>query len=308
MPQPITQLSQLPEGLTTRPLQKSDAHAVFVLMAAQEQEDIGEVAIEEADIVSDWARPSHDLGARSVGVFDGETLVAYAELMGTDRADTSVLPSHRGRGIGTWLAHWLQDLGRRVGSGVIGMPVPQGSPGDRLLEDLGFRVRWTSWVLRLPEDATIPERDLPDGYVVRTAEPGELRAAHDVLEDAFLEWSERYRESFEDFTAATSGRPGFEPWNLRVVLDPTGDVVGASLVLVSDNGTTGYVDRLAVRRDQRNRGIAQALLVDSFAQARAHGTSTSELSTDTRTGALGLYERVGMVAVTTWVNRGIDLA
>ena len=298
----------LPAGLTTRPLQKSDAHAVFVLMAAQEQEDIGEVAIEESDIVSDWARPSHDLGARSVGVFDGETLVAYAELMGADRADTSVLPSHRGRGIGTWLAHWLQDLGRRLGSGVVGMPVPQGSPGDRLLEDLGFRVRWTSWVLKLPEGATIPERDLPAGYTIRTAEPGELRAAHAVLEDAFLEWSVRDRESFEDFEAATTGRPGFEPWNLRVVLDPDATVVGVSVVLVSDNGSTGYVDRLAVRRDQRNRGLAQALLVDSFAQARAHGTSTSELSTDSRTGALGLYERVGMVAESIWVNRAIDVA
>ncbi len=298
----------LPAGLTTRPLQKSDAHAVFVLMAAQEQEDIGEVAIEESDIVSDWARPSHDLGARSVGVFDGETLVAYAELMGADRADTSVLPSHRGRGIGTWLAHWLQDLGRRLGSGVVGMPVPQGSPGDRLLEDLGFRVRWTSWVLKLPEGATIPERDLPAGYAIRTAEPGELRDAHAVLEDAFLEWSVRDRESFEDFEAATTGRPGFEPWNLRVVLDPDATVVGVSVVLVSDNGSTGYVDRLAVRRDQRNRGLAQALLVDSFAQARAHGTSTSELSTDSRTGALGLYERVGMVAESIWVNRAIDVA
>jgi len=107
-------MPDLPEGLTTRPLQRSDAHDVFVLMAAQEQEDIGHVAIEEADIVSDWAKPSHDLGARSVGVWDGDTLVAYAELMGADRADTSVLPSHRGRGIGTWLAHWLVDLGRSV--------------------------------------------------------------------------------------------------------------------------------------------------------------------------------------------------
>ena len=293
----------LPAGLTTRPLEKTDAHAVFVLMAAQEQEDIGEVAIEEADIVSDWAKPSHDLGARSVGVFEGDTLVAYAELMGADRADTSVLPSHRGRGIGTWLAHWLQDLGRRRGSTVIGMPVPQGSPGDVLLEHLGYRVRWTSWVLKLPEGATIPDRDLPDGYVVRTAEPDELRAAHDVLE-----WSVRDREPFEDFAAATTGRPGFEPWNLRVALDPAGEVVGVSLVLVSDNGTTGYVDRLAVRRDQRNRGLAQALLVDSFARAREHGTTTSELSTDSRTGALSLYERVGMVPTSTWVNRGIDLS
>ena len=301
-------MPQLPDGLTTRPLQKSDSHAVFVLMAAQEQEDIGEVAIEEADIVSDWAKPSHDLGARSVGVFDGDTLVAYAELMGVDRADTSVLPSHRGRGIGTWLAAWLLDLGRSIGSSVVGMPVPQGSPGDRLLEELGFRVRWTSWVLKLPAGASIPHRDLPDGYVVRTAEPGELRAAHDVLEDAFLEWSVRDRETFEDFEASTTGRPGFEPWNLRVALDPDGAVVGVSLVLVSDNGSTGYVDRLAVRRDQRNRGLAQALLVDSFAQAREHGAMTAELSTDSRTGALPLYERVGMVAESIWVNRAMELA
>ena len=301
-------MPQLPDGLTTRPLQKSDSHAVFVLMAAQEQEDIGEVAIEEAEIVCDWATPSHDLGARSVGVFDGDTLVAYAELMGVDRADTSVLPSHRGRGIGTWLAAWLLDLGRSIGSSVVGMPVPQGSPGDRLLEELGFRVRWTSWVLKLPAGASIPHRDLPDGYVVRTAEPGELRAAHDVLEDAFLEWSVRDRETFEDFEASTTGRPGFEPWNLRVALDPDGAVVGVSLVLVSDNGSTGYVDRLAVRRDQRNRGLAQALLVDSFARAREHGAMTAELSTDSRTGALPLYERVGMVAESIWVNRAMELA
>ena len=307
MRQHTLRMPDLPAGLTTRPLEKTDAHAVFVLMAAQEQEDIGEVAIEEADIVSDWAKPSHDLGARSIGVWDGDTLVAYAELMGADRADTSVHPSHRGRGIGTWLAHWLQDLGRRVGSSVIGMPVPQGSPGDRLLEELGFEVRWTSWVLKLPEGATNPDRELPEGYVVRTAGPDDLRAAHDVLEDAFLEWSVREREPFEDFAAATSGRPGFEPWNLRVAVDPEGTIVGVSLVLVSDNGTTGYVDRLAVRRDQRNRGLAQALLVDSFAQARARGTSTSELSTDSRTGALGLYERVGMVPTSVWVNRAVDL-
>ncbi len=300
-------LPDLPHGLTTRPLEKTDAGAVHRLMAAQEMADIGEVAIEEADIVSDWARPSHDLGSRSVGVLDGDELVAYAELMGVDRADTAVAPSHRGRGIGTWLAHWLQDLGRRVGSPVIGMPVPQGSPADRLLEQLGYRVRWTSWVLKLPEGATIPERELPAGHVVRTARPDELRAAHDVLEDAFLEWSVREREAFEDFEAATTGRPGFEPWNLRVAVDDRGTVVGVSLVLVSDNGTTGYVDRLAVRRDQRGRGLAQALLVDSFAQARAHGTTTSELSTDSRTGALGLYERVGMVTTSIWVNRAIDL-
>ena len=106
---------------------------------------------------------------------------------------------------------------------------------------------------------------------------------------------------------ATVGRPGFEPWNLRVVVDADGAVVGVSLVLVSDNGSTAFVDRLAVRKDQRHRGLAQALLVDSFALAREHGTSTAELSTDSRTGALPLYERVGMVPTSVWVNRAVDL-
>jgi mycothiol synthase len=297
----------LPADLTTRPLEAADSAAVHELIAAQERHDIGTVEIEEEDLIAEWQRPSYDLAGSSVAVLEGDRIVAYGELMGADRYDVAVHPDVRGRGIGTWLAHWLVDLGRTLGSPVIGMPVPQGSPGDRLLEDLGFRVRWTSWVLKLPEGASIPERDLPDGYTVRTAEPGELRAVHDVLEDAFLEWSVRDREPFEDFEAATIGRPGFEPWNLRVAVDLDGAVVGVSLVLVSDNGATGFVDRLAVRKDQRNRGLAQALLVDSFARAREHGATTAELSTDSRTGALPLYERVGMVAESVWVNRGLDL-
>ncbi len=64
---------------------------------------------------------------------------------------------------------------------------------------------------------------------------------------------------------------------------------------------------LAVRRDRRGLGLARALLADAFATARAHGATRSELSTDTRTGALGLYERVGMQVRSTWVHRATDL-
>ena len=69
-----------PEGLTARPLTTADARAVFEVMAAQELADIGMVEIEEADIVSDWARPSFDVAASTVGVFEGDRLVAYAEV------------------------------------------------------------------------------------------------------------------------------------------------------------------------------------------------------------------------------------
>ncbi len=295
----------LPDGLVARPLVLADARAVYEVMAAQEQHDLGEVVIEEADIVGDWQRPSYDVSAGTVGVFDGETLVAYAELSGNDRGDAAVHPDYRGRGIGTALAGWMQGRGRAVGSTVVGMPVPIGSAGDRLLEALGYRIRWESWELELPEGATVPARDLPVGYTLREATPDDYEACWTVLEDAFLEWSVRDREPLDDFLARTVGRPGFEPWHLRLVADGTGAVVGVTYV--HPFGTQGYVDRIATRKDQRGQGIAQAMLVDAFAVARAHGALTSSLNTDSRTGALGLYEKVGMTVYRTWVNRGIAL-
>ena len=59
--------------------------------------------------------------------------------------------------------------------------------------------------------------------------------------------------------------------------------------------TTAFIARLATAKEQRGQGLAQALLVDAFAVGREHGALRSELSTDSRTGALGLYEKVGMV-------------
>ena len=67
----------------------------------------------------------------------------------------------------------------------------------------------------------------------------------------------------------------------------------------------GFIPRLATRRDQRGRGLAQALLVDSFRESPRARCEGLELSTDSRTGALALYEKVGMVVTSTWVNRGI---
>ena len=295
----------LPAGLTTRPLTRADSTAVYEVIAEQELVDVGEVEIEEADIIGDWQRPGHDLSTRSIGVFEGDRLVGYAEVMGADRGDAAVHPDQRGRGIGTWLAHWMQDAARRQGSTVVGMPVPQGSAGDRLLESLGYHVRWHSWVLELPTGARIPERPLPEGYVVRAATEAEHEAAWTVQEDAFLEWSVRERDPFESWQATTTQRPGFEPWNLRVVVDPTGDVV--AMAVVQQGSECAFIARLATRKDQRGRGLAQALLVDAFAVAAEHGATRSELSTDSRTGALGLYEKVGMQVTSVWVNRAVDL-
>jgi len=295
----------LPHGLTTRPLAFDDAAAVTAILATEQLRDLGLVSIEEADVVADWRRPSFDLAGRTVAVLDGGELVGCAELTGPDRAHAGVAPAHHGRGIGTFLAAWLREKARSVGSAVVGMPVPEDSPGDRLLASLGYHVRWTSWLLALPEGRTVEPQPLPAGYRVREALESDHRALWTVVEDAFLEWSVRERQSFEDFSAQVMGRPGFEPWNLRVVEDGTGEVVGAAVVHLS--GDVGYVDKVAVRRDRRGQGLARALLADAFEQARERGATRSELATDSRTGALGLYRRVGMELTAVWVNRAVEL-
>jgi mycothiol synthase len=295
----------LPAGLTARPLQRDDAHAVYEVMAVQEAADLDEVMIEEADIVSDWSPSSFDIAGSTIGIFDGDRLVAYGEVGTSGRCDAAVDPAYRGHGIGTAVAHWMQDNARSRGIAEIGMPVPEGSAGDRLLAALGYRIRWESWGLSLLDGATVPERDLPGGYVVREADPSEYDQVWQVQEDAFLEWSDRDRESFDDWRASVVGRPGFEPWNLRVVVDPSGTVV--AMAWVQFGMETAFISKLATRKDQRGRGLAQALLVDSFRVGQDHGAQRSELSTDSRTGALSLYEKVGMVVTSTWVNRGLVL-
>jgi GNAT superfamily N-acetyltransferase len=298
----------LPEGLTSRVLTMDDARAVFDLAAAQEMVDVGKVEIEPADIVSDWSRPSWDVATHTIGVFDGDRMVAYGEITGHDRGDAAVHPDYRGRGLGTAVAGWMQQTAKDLGGTGYGSPVPQGSAGDRLLEKLGYRIRHTSWVLALPAGTQIQHRDLPEGYRIREASPDEYREVQDVLEEAFLEWSVREREPYDDFHAAVIGRPGFEPWNLRVVTDTAGTIVGVALVIMAGEAADeAYIDRLAVRRDQRHRGLAQALLVDAFARGREHGAVRSALSTDSRTGALSLYEKVGMVVGDVWVNRAIGV-
>ena len=299
-------------GWAVRALRLGDAPAVAAAMSASELHDLGEVGIEEADIVSDWQRPSFDVGESTVGVFTpGGDLAAYAEHPGHDRYDATVRPAYRGRGLGTALARWVVAHARRVGASTVGMPVPQGSDGERLLRGLGFSERWTSWTLRLPPDVRIERPQLPDGRRIRNATSTQDRiAAYDVLEDAFLEWSVREKATYDDFAAQTYQRPGFADWHMRIVCRDTADgedVVAAVFSVVDTNHGSVYVDRLGVRADARRQGHARALLADVFAIGREHGATGFELSTDSRTGALGLYTGLGMEVTSTWINLAVAL-
>ncbi len=301
-----TALAGLPAGLQTRALRSTDAEAVYEVVRVAEEHDLGEALIEVEDIVSDWQRPSFDLSADSLGIFDRHGLAGFAEVAHGSRAEVDVHPGHRGRGIGTVLVGWCEQRAREMGALRVGQTVAaRNEDAQTLLRARGYEPLWTSWVLTLrPEDEITGGGTTPTGVTVRAYQPGEERAVHGVIEDAFNEWPNRDPTSFEDWAATVLGRPGFEPWHL-LVAETDGNILGACFLGVS--GDNVWVNQLAVRHDQRRRGLARALLVEAFRSGRAHGAGTAELSTDSRTGALGLYEHVGMRVTETFVHLALDL-
>lgn len=298
----------LPAGLTARPLTLADLDVAYAVYAADELADAGILAIERDDLAGDWARPSFDLTSDSIGVFEGGLLLGAAEVTrGGVRAEGAVLPAARGRGIGTWLATWTEGRATQLRSPTVGQNTPGGSTADLFLAGRGYRAAHTAWVLELPGGREVPARDLPLGYVFSTADDDRRRrAAHRVVQEAFGEWEGHDPETFDDWAATTVLRPGTQPWQLRLVEDAVGEVVGVAFTILDSTGC-GYLHQLAVDRGHRGRGLAQALLADGFGRARAHGATRSELSTDSRTGALDLYLKVGMQVIQTWTFRRCDL-
>ena len=132
---------------------------------------------------------------------------------------------------------------------------------------------------------------MPPGYALRPLGPGDERAAYGVIDRAFAEWPDREGGSFEDWSATSLGRPGFEPSLLTLAWH--GETpVGAALLVIE--GDEGWIDQLAVAREHRGRGLARALLQHAFGEIWRRGLRQAGLGTDSRTGARGLYEHVGM--------------
>jgi GNAT superfamily N-acetyltransferase len=297
----------LPAGLQARSLAPTDAVSVYRLIAASELEELGEALIDLEDIEGDWKRPSLDFERDTLGVFEGDQLVAAVELSASGRSQADVHPQYRGRGLGAYLIVWTEQRTRELGGHRIGQTVPAtNEPAIALFRSRGYEHKHTSWVLKLaPNDEIRGDGTPPPGVVVRPYEPGEERAAYQVVEDAFNEWPDRPPTSYEDWAAPVLGRPGFQPWHLLVAAEGD-DLLGVCNVMVS--GTSVWVNELAVRADQRGRGLGRVLLVAAFREGRARGATWAELSTDSRTGALGLYQHVGMSVTDTFQHWALDLS
>jgi mycothiol synthase len=283
----------LPEAYRDRPATKDDLEAVTGLVAAYERDVLREVLIETEDVAADWRRPSFDLSGDCVLVFEGSSLVGHGELFVPDRrAEVNVHPAHRGVGLGTWLLGWTERRSLEAGAPYVRQTVSdEDTGGAAMLGARGYAAQHTAWILEIdvPERPTV---QTPAGIVIRDFDPGsDDREVYRVVEDAFNEWPDREPTTFDDWAARVIHREGFEPWMLPVALD--GDaIVGVATLIPSPD--SGWVQYLATKASHRHRGIARALLQHAFGLLHDRGLRTCGLSTDSRTGALSLYERLGM--------------
>ena len=113
-----------------------------------------------------------------------------------------------------------------------------------------------------------------------------------MVRDAFAEWDDTPERTLAGWQAQNLERPNVDPSAFRVATYRGGEVVGCCIVF--DSADEAWVSQLAVARPHRGKGIAQQLLADAYAAARDRGLPHAGLSTDTRTGALDLYLRLGM--------------
>ena len=292
-------MSELPPGLHCAPLGPGDRAAVTSLWRACEVHDDGEALFTEEDFIVTMQRPSLDVARHTIGVRAGEALVAQAVMLGERDVFACVAPAHRGLGIGRWLLDWTQAAGRAAGYAVTSQSVSvRNATAIALLEGDGYDARWSAWIFDV-EHARAPDPPLlPPGYAIRAFVPGsDDRTVHQVTEGAFSEWPEYDPDTFEDWAAETVQRPGFAPDQIALAVRGE-EVAGAMVLLDEERGM--WVSQLAVVRAHRRRGLAHALLAHAFGVSWRAGHRHTGLATDSRTGARGLYEQVGMTVTRTF--------
>lgn len=296
----------LPPGLEGRAPTLDDLDDVIAVVVSSEVAADGVADITYEDLRSDWERPSFDLENDAVVVVDGSQLVAYAEVF-KGRAWVHVHLDARDRGIGAALLRWTEERARTLGSEKLGQTVSDNNrAGGALLSANRYSVRWYTWVFEkaLNEEPEAPE--FQDGITLRTFEPGrDDRAMYELIDTAFSDWTDRDPSfGFEDWAASYIRREDFDP-TLTFLLEDQGRLIGVSMCLIY--GDEGWVQQIAVVRSYRGRGLGGALLQASFREFFLRGLLTAGLSTESRTGARGVYEHVGMRVTRSYTRFSKDL-
>ncbi|HJR44286.1 MAG TPA: GNAT family N-acetyltransferase [Actinomycetota bacterium] len=300
--------SRLSPGLVLRPARVSDAAAITRLMAAADAAEGGEAWVTETDIVEDLNDPDLNLETDTWVVEDGTAMVGYGELWNAreEAADAMeaqawTAPTHVGRGIGSTLIELSEAAAVTAARRFDKRPVllrnfiwAQNQPAREMLEARDYAVVRHFFHMGIDVAELPPPPAAPDGLELRSLDPAtDPRPLFELIVQAFRNHWNWSPMTFENFWRRIAERDDFDPYLTPVVLDQ-GRLIGASI-----NATKlgqGWVQDLAVHESARRRGTGELLLRHSFARFAEKGWTKVGLGLDSgnATGALRLYERVGM--------------
>jgi mycothiol synthase len=137
----------------------------------------------------------------------------------------------------------------------------------------------------------------PAGLRRRAFVPGaDDERVYEAHMDAFADHWSFHRQHYDEWRH-WGFQDGFDP-ALWLVVEDGPEIAACCLCrsFVPSDRDLGWVAVLGVRRQWRRRGLARALLLESFRELRARGRGRAGLGVDAEntTGAVSLYEGVGM--------------
>jgi mycothiol synthase len=297
----------LPSGYRLRPPRVDEASAINRLATAADAALGAPPALSEDMIRQFWARPRFVLETDAWVVEHGRSVVGYAEVWDMDPTRVSafavVHPDHTGRGIGSALASIVE--GRAVektseDARLFSAVVTQDEAAAQLLTARGYRWARRFWHMEVELERGLQPTTPPSGIELRRLDPeSDLPAAYRIFEEAFEDHWDFYPIPYQEFLDRNVHGDDFDPalWIMAVDADePVGVLYGGA------DSDRGWVRELGVVRSHRGRGIATAMLRESLAEFERRGLPRVRLNVDSdnMTGAVSLYERVGMRVVASY--------
>ena len=276
-----------------RPFVEEDAPTVAALISAEEERLYGRPGrLTGADILMflQWSKESW------VWEDDGRMVASASYGVHGEAANVRGIVADKGRGLGTEIVERGEAFAGAEGMKKIQAGAPEPDAAARaLFESHGYHEvrRFYEMAIELTEEPAAPV--LPAGLVLDELHRDEYHAFYDVLNEAFAEHWEWHPDPYDEWLERRKGQHRDEHGPVWFVVRD-----GDELAAVTRNDASvaggGYVGAIGVRPAWRGQGLGKALLLRTFGEFWRRGTTRVTLDVDSQnaTGAVALYERVGM--------------
>ncbi len=207
---------------------------------------------------------------------------------------------------------WAERSARERGLRQVRLFFPAGHELAGIVAGRGYRHWRSAYTMHIDlDDRPLQQPSPPPGIELRAYRPGDEETIRVALNECFADDPFHHDATPSSFSEFHLKRHDFDPelWRLAWAGD---ELAGFALAYPQSPGEPdlGWVGDLGVRLPWRRHGLGEALLRSAFHELHSRGVRRIGLGVDTEnaTGALRLYERVGMHSVRQGDNWVLDVA